>query len=502
DNNAQDGGGILIFSGELLIEGGQISNNTASRKGGGISTYEGTEFIMSSGVISNNKGLEGGGGVFVSDNSEFIMSGGKIHNNETEGLGGGVFVNGSFIMTDGNISSNKANYISEHEIKIFITEGGRLLLDEWLSVWDDYSGVGGGIYINEDSEFIMLGGEITKNEAVSGGGILNYGDFILRNGIISENTSHFGGGVYFCNGSFLMEDGIIRNNKSYGMGGGIHIDKEIDFIMSGGIITHNEALVGGGIMVEGNFIFKNGEISFNHSHEDGGGLCITRNADFIMSGGKILKNESNFEGGGIVIYGNATLSNFIISGNQAKLYGGGVLLKNTGTLVMKDGDISLNQSNNGGGISTYGTINISGTTITGNQAIRGGGIYNFGQINIQDCILSENKALYGGAFYSGDNSFSEIKNSNITGNYASINGGGLMCLVTNNKTYLNNVNINNNKSLSGGGIYIGDGAYISISSNITNNYAKRGSALFSERIGIYEFSNVSSMNPDEIYTEE
>lgn len=101
-NEAQAGGGIFIDRGcGFTMEGGTVSNNTATKwEGGGIyvaGNYDGNgEDIakITGGTISNNKtGTSfswGGGGIFVESVGHLYLSTASIYDNTASGLGGGI----------------------------------------------------------------------------------------------------------------------------------------------------------------------------------------------------------------------------------------------------------------------------------------------------------------------------------------------------------------------------------------------------------------------------
>lgn len=74
-NTAQNGGGICVESGgEIDMQGGTISNNTANNFGGGIYSY-GSTVTMTSGTISGNIANGSGGAIFTGFESTFKMGG-------------------------------------------------------------------------------------------------------------------------------------------------------------------------------------------------------------------------------------------------------------------------------------------------------------------------------------------------------------------------------------------------------------------------------------------
>ena len=86
---------------------------------------------------------------------------------------------------------------------------------------------GGAVYVGYDAEFIMRGGIIRNNTALFGGGVFVWGAFDMKSGVIYGNRAEFEG------------DG------GYGVGGGVYVNYEGSFNKTGGIIygtrgTNNE----------------------------------------------------------------------------------------------------------------------------------------------------------------------------------------------------------------------------------------------------------------------
>jgi hypothetical protein len=147
---------------------------------------------------------------------EFIMAGGEISGN-TAAVGGGVMIyKGKMTMTGGAIKNNAAT-----------------------NKYSKVGGIGGGVYVNEDTTVTMSGGIISGNggtETADGGGVAVNG-----------------------NGLFTLTGGDILNNESAEYGGGVHISPLGAFTMSGGTITGNVSADGGGV-------FKSSyDAVFNHS---------------------------------------------------------------------------------------------------------------------------------------------------------------------------------------------------------------------------------------------
>ncbi|MDR2402506.1 MAG: fibronectin type III domain-containing protein [Spirochaetaceae bacterium] len=179
--SAAYGGGVFLAKDTILIlEGGEISNNIVSSSsseilyGGGI--YAEGEISMIGGKVNGNtlssaKTSAYGGGILAI--GDFIMYGGEISANilntpqtslENISCGAGVFVYGSFTMEGGEIKNNKA----ADSIAVI---------------------AGGGVFVNDSGKFIMNDGTMSGNVANYGGGIYIYSMGVLK-------KSSFGGIIY------------------------------------------------------------------------------------------------------------------------------------------------------------------------------------------------------------------------------------------------------------------------------------------------------------------
>jgi len=115
DERYKNGGGVRLTNATdaaFIMNGGEISDNSASGKGGGV--YSAGTFTMNGGTITDNyAGADGGGVAAYALYNDFIMMDGEISNNSAGGNGGGVAVEnpglGSFTMHGGEILGNSAS---------------------------------------------------------------------------------------------------------------------------------------------------------------------------------------------------------------------------------------------------------------------------------------------------------------------------------------------------------------------------------------------------------
>jgi hypothetical protein len=307
---------IHIESGTLTMGAGVTLQNNDNSVTGTVHVSDGT-FTMTGGSISGNKAAAGGGVYMVDNGSTFTMTGGSISGNKAA-AGGGVHMvgNGStFTMTGGSIRSNEASNcgggVSVGDCT-FIMSGGSIT-GNFITGTDNYSR-GGGVYVDNGSFTMSDTAEITLNHAYIGGGVWSNGTFEMNGGSIAENytTGSYGGGGVCMNGNFTMTSGTIKRNSS-DLGGGVYVNNGA-FEMSGGSIIGNEA---------------SGTASFT----GGGGVYVSASGTFEMSAGTISNNTATSYGAslyketnGTACYGGLSGTGNILTGNwtnQALPYGSG-----------------------------------------------------------------------------------------------------------------------------------------------------------------------------------
>jgi hypothetical protein len=227
--------------------------------------------------------------------------------------------------------------------------------------------------------------------------------FEMRGGAIRGNSTAGPRGVHLLAGTFNMSGGTISSFKttSADAGGGVFLTAGAVFNMSGTAkISDNQAYNGGGVYQDGSSVVTmsgSAEISNNTASHNGGGVYrLGATPSFTMSGTAKISNNQAVNGGGVYGGGMFTMSgagtgsatvNAKISDNTASEDGGGVYVTNTFT--MKDGIISGNTAQQGGGVAVYttGTFTMEsangGTYISNNTvSLSGGGVYVLGRFNL------------------------------------------------------------------------------------------------------------------------
>ncbi|MBQ8680797.1 MAG: right-handed parallel beta-helix repeat-containing protein [Treponema sp.] len=449
NNSSSDGGGIRIVScGSFSMQGGSISGNTSSGRGGGISISEMPigVFIYDGTVISGNTAatygggidytVSGGGTLMISDceissNTATANSGGGIYadiggdgtvitsnltlknNHADSGSGGGIYVTdslNSFRMENGSISNNSAKNGGGVAVN---TKSGATPLLYGVEIKDNTASEnGGGIQVTTGKYLSILDCIVSGNTAASyGGGIYAPGKLTVTGSTITSNNANKGGGIYSVSSTahLSINSGIITTNTASSDGGGIYSGGNLT--ITGGTISSNTAgLNGGGVFNSGTFIMTGGEIISNKTQEQSGaGIFNTDGASLEISNtAKISSNTSKQSGGGVFSMGSFTMKGGEISSNNTGSghNGGGVCVYNnqgnTSTFTMSDGKITANTSTTGKGIAvlTNGEFTISGSAIiTSNNDVY---LKNDTYINIGGNLVESTAATITPQTYSKD----------------------------------------------------------------------------------------------------
>ena len=264
--------GATVCNGRAVHRSGHSGNTGTNDWGGGIVVDSTAKLIMNDGSAVTDCFAEQGGGIYLS--GEMELNGGMLSGNtavgdyfdtdHTQSAHGGAIL----------IRANRADYDESYDAPAKLTmTGGNIQNNKAAS---DRSAFGGavailGTYKNTvdlTNEFIMTGGTISGNTAGYGGAISAYAADSYWNGNasvkisgnaeITQNTGRNGGGAIALltskaddySSTVEMSGGTISDNKTFSKGGGVFLyGKGDSFYMTDGKISDNEAKQGGGIFI-------------------------------------------------------------------------------------------------------------------------------------------------------------------------------------------------------------------------------------------------------------
>ncbi|MCA9919392.1 MAG: hypothetical protein KC445_15640, partial [Anaerolineales bacterium] len=237
-NTAFRGAGVLVDNGKFTLNGGTITDNESDYGAGAYVVYSNALLTINGGSISGNRSIAtkfGGGGMYIFQGS-VVQNGGEISGNTAVNLGGAMEVRqGSFTMNGGSIANNSAG---NQGGGIFNDLGTVTLTDGTLT--GNYAEFGGGaIATGVDSHIEISRTVIYTNSTHSsenGGGILNLGTITLTNVTLSDNLANNGGGLHN-EGSATLNNVTIYENTAVSSGGGIY--------ENGGTLTVGNTIIAG-----------------------------------------------------------------------------------------------------------------------------------------------------------------------------------------------------------------------------------------------------------------
>lgn len=509
-NEGTQGGGVHIENSQNVTidhciirdnKTTEVSPNTGASvdigAGGGVFVSDKSRVTIQNGsTIQGNTGTRGGG-IYV-ENSTVEVKNSMIDGNTADdvpkkapnsnkGLGGGIYsYESTLTVTDSTISGNEA-------------KGSTSLI--WYNSKDEISsealgnGGGGICAVGKKSDVSLDGVTVTGNKA-------------------TYSKKGTGAGIEAQGGSLTVKDSTISNNEAQGNGGGIFSAEGNVLDVSGSTIQGNKADNGGGIhmgeardtsktpskaTITDTKILDNEAIG---SGEGGGVYVGGPRADATLKGCTVANNKSVSTGGGIAAkLSTVTLDDTTVENNQA-VNGGGLFhlgIAVPGSLTLQNGSIIRNNtaSSMGGGLFLWGNVGLKSenSEINGNKALYGAGIAasqytaNFAspKLELVDTKVNSNgdaNTVMGGGIYAAQGVVLNAKNTKFLDNTAK-SGGGIL-LWSNSSADLNNSEVSGNKATGdGGGVYVYDATCSLTASNGTvfrENSASNGGGILNNGV--------------------
>ncbi|MDB4766280.1 right-handed parallel beta-helix repeat-containing protein [bacterium] len=431
--DSDHGGGIIFTSSGILEVNGSALSGNSSTQGGGIYTTTGNVSLIDSTVSENladpNSGV--GGGIYTSSGN-VLLTNSTVSGNSSGFGGGGIYTRSGDVTLTGSMVRDNRTITGVGDGGGIGTSSGKVSLTDSTVSGNSSGGSGGGI--SSGNDVLLTNSTVSGNSSTfNGGGIDSFdGDVTLAGSSVSDNRtgvySGNGGGISTFDGNVLLTDSAVSGNSSGNDGGGI-------FTLSGDVSLTRSTVSG----------------NSNDGYFGSGGGIEAGNGNVILNASSVNDNVASgtySSGGGIrSSSGNVSLTNnSTVSGNRSGLSGGGILASD-GNVSLTDSTVSGNITANdfgaqGGGILTNsGSVSLNNSTLSGNRAAgylsvygdsEGGGIFTYsGNVFLNNSTLSGNSAVgdqsEGGGIFKRDvvGSTILIVNSTLTGNSASLGGGGI-----------------------------------------------------------------------------
>ena len=500
NTTTKDGGAVMVASaGTFEMKGGKIYDNTCGWTGGGIASG-GDTVNISGGEIYNNKSTStstsdfGGGGIGGWDNAKFTVSGtAKIYNN-TANIGGGVVLirGSSLTMNGGEIYDNTATKypgigkINNTDSYTVTVSGSVKLGGDSVSFtaptgtstvsFDQNGGVGGQTATVAATWNLNMPAVAVPTK--DGAGFVGYFDkdgtkYYNADGTSAKKWDYFNTSV-----TLYAEWGHLHNDSGEDVAFEPWTSTD-SLPTSGSYYLMKDVTLPGKIILTGSLhLDLNGHTVKFSGSVDASAIDLGTNKNFYLydcvGGGKLLRTGTGYQrcvwvsgGASFYMYGG-TISGFKNSGQD-----GGAVYVNDGTMYMYGGAITDCQGKNGGAIyvSNNKKLYIYGGEIANCQATNDGGaviVRPGGTVEMTDGKIHDNTCGFTGAGISSDGgtvtvSGGEIYNNEVTATSTSnYGGGGIGGWNKSNFTVSGTAKIYNNTANYGGGVVLIGGSSLTM----------------------------------------
>lgn len=465
-NNCAKSGGALYsnaYLNELL--NCSFENNSAKKSGGAITTHN-TINIYDSDFINNS--------VVENYYSSYLMR---------AGYGGGA------IYSNDNLNIYRSNFINNN---VASDSGGALYTLKYLNVYSS-------IFINNTAPY--NGGASYNNnwqEVTSQIGAGKFSHSQYYDCIFIGNHANDGGAVYR---SDLVVNCTFTNNSAAEVGGALNEVK----VVNSSRFSNNTAKYAGAIYYDGIKEFNLFDSDFTDNHAQYGGAIYSHKyedyftqlvSNTLIYSSRFANNSADNLGGSIYSAGKLDVYSSEFENNSA-IYGGAIFA-NEETNIHKS-CFSHNMANASGGsvyMSGNGNQSIYDCEFISNTALFGGAIIAFNNVNISSCNFKDNNAsANGGAIDFYENGTYTVTKSSFETNIA--NYGGAIYIYANDEESMARLNVSQcnftqNNAFKSGGAFYTDAQTQIIASNIINNTANWGSALFCVGYICIDETNITS----------
>lgn len=375
--------------------------------------------------------------------------------------------------------------------RVLTVRGSIAVTISGVTITGGYADEAGGLLVENGADVLLTQVTVKDNTASSGpgGGAAVYGGSALRvvSSLFEQNRSDDdddgNGGAMYAGGQSQLHvtGGTVRANQA-NRGGGVAGEASGITLQDVTVENNTSARSGGGVSMRnaGTLTITGGVLRSNRSTESVGGALIAYATSFapaqlvtvVMQDVRLENNTATQQGGAIQLTRNvnATLTRVVVDGNELTdaptafdgVYGAGIMAGQLVNLTIDQSTISNNRMlstittsavDGGAGLMFWSdlssSLTITNSTISGNQAtVRGGGLHLLGAVT------------------------TTISNSTISGNSAPTGGGAMIASAV---TLRNATGMSNRATVSGAGIQGNAGANIQIENTLLGANLRSGS---------------------------
>ena len=310
ENFAAMSGGAVYSNSRLRLAESTFELNQSARYGGAFTSGEGVIFATDV-VFDQNSGDIGGAVAIFADDGQTEFHDCSFTNNQVtaplDSRGGGIYL---YDVNEAEFHSCQMRGNSANNGGALYAMNSNVVIDFGSSITENQADImGGGLYFDHNSKAMITSSDITNNIAGHyGGGIHNFGELTLESVNITQNDAQdfLGGGISNHYGNVIIQNSAVADNTASMGGGGLESDSNASIFNS--TFSGNESDGGGAIFFEGQMEIVSSTIAFNAG----------------LSGSAIFSS-----------YGEATIKNSIIAENST--YNCSVVINAVGDNLDDDG---------------------------------------------------------------------------------------------------------------------------------------------------------------------
>lgn len=371
---------------------------------------------------------------------------------------------------------------------------------------------GGAVYLKDFNPTSAVSGNTMKLNSTkrSGGGMFVFQSTakFLNLRVDSNTASVEGGGICIRSSNIdLVSSQVNYNNTD--RGGGIH---STDCTMKNDelVVSRNTGNYGGGMYIyQSTVLNQNCQFRYNESGVDGGGLYITNASnvtcrkDLNLPDVAIIGNDANNNGGGIfcidsdLLLENTSSLDYLLSGCVAGNYGGALYAKNTNLDIintkLNDNDAVLK---GGGAYIENSDVDMNNSMAHMNGAYEGAGIFLYynNRFDCNSTYILDNTAMgNGGGLYLDHSDNNTFEHSTIDDGTSYMNGGGMYGIHSEIEIDSSFI-LGCTSILDGGGIYAQGGRLAITYTELKQNRADDGGAIYSASTDFWSIYNTYEYN--------
>lgn len=197
-----------------------------------------------------------------------------------------------------------------------------------------------------------LGGGLSSDDDVGGGGYVHLAPAVLRGNVVTSNMAYRGGGLWLAgSGATLSHNTVIANSAEWA-GGGLWLNDSAATLEANAVVSNTALYAAGAALLGSAATLRGNEFTANYASEGEGGGLFLSGSNAYLDGNILAGNRVRIEGGGLYVnLSRVELHNTVIMDNRALTQGSGIHVQGS-EVTLKHTTLARNGAE-GDGIGMY-----------------------------------------------------------------------------------------------------------------------------------------------------